>query len=133
MRLLCHCHWQQDRASSITLIIVHGLEGSTDSQYVIGTGSKAWRAGMNVVRMNMRNCGGTENLGPSLYNSSMSHDVGAVVKSLIADDGLESISLAGFSMGGNLVLKLLGELGKQVPRQIRCGRRSTTTIKQLNA
>lgn len=121
MRLLCHCHWQQDRASSITLIIVHGLEGSTDSQYVIGTGSKAWRAGMNVVRMNMRNCGGTENLGPSLYNSSMSHDVGAVVESLIGDDGLESISLAGFSMGGNLVLKLLGELGKQAPPQIRAG------------
>lgn len=121
MRLLCHCHWQQDRASSITLIIVHGLEGSTDSQYVIGTGSKAWRAGMNVVRMNMRNCGGTENLGPSLYNSSMSHDVGAVAESLIREDGLESISLAGFSMGGNLVLKLLGELGKQAPRQIRAG------------
>lgn len=121
MRLLCHCHWQQDRASSMTLIIVHGLEGSTDSQYVIGTGSKAWRAGMNVVRMNMRNCGGTEDLGPTLYNSSMSHDVGAVAESLIREDGLESISLAGFSMGGNLVLKLLGELGKQAPPQIRAG------------
>ena len=60
VQVLCHCHWQEERANSTTMIIVHGLEGSSDSQYVIGTGSKAWRAGMNVVRMNMRNCGGTE-------------------------------------------------------------------------
>ena len=64
----------------MTLIIVHGLEGSSESQYVIGTGSKAWCAGMNVVRMNMRNCGGTEQLGPTLYNSGMSSDVGAVAR-----------------------------------------------------
>src|ERR1700757_2630962 len=74
MQVLCHCHWQTVPSDATTMIIVHGLEGSTESQYVIGTGSKAWRAGMNVVRMNMRNCGGTENLGPTLYNSSMSHD-----------------------------------------------------------
>ncbi len=71
----------------MTLIIVHGLEGSSDSQYVIGTGSKAWRAGMNVVRMNMRNCGGTETLGPTLYNSGMSDDVGAVAETLIREEG----------------------------------------------
>ncbi len=74
----------------MTLIIVHGLEGSSNSQYVIGTGSKAWVAGMNVVRMNMRNCGGTEKLGPTLYNSSMSADVAAVARTLIQDDGCRS-------------------------------------------
>src|SRR5271165_662177 len=66
VQVLCHCHWQPERSASTTVIIVHGLEGSTDSQYVIGSGSKAWCAGMNVVRMNMRNCGGTEQLGHSL-------------------------------------------------------------------
>ncbi len=105
----------------MTLIIVHGLEGSSDSQYVIGTGSKAWAAGMNVVRMNMRNCGDTEHLGPTLYNSSMSGDVGAVAESLIAADGLQKLSFVGYSMGGNLILKLLGEWGAQAPPQVKAG------------
>ena len=103
----------------MTAVVVHGLEGSVDSNYMIGTGSKAWQAGMNVVRMNMRNCGDTEHLGPSLYNSSMSADVGAIVKTLIADQRLPAISLIGYSMGGNLVLKLLGEWSTDVPRQVK--------------
>jgi len=105
----------------MTLIIVHGLEGSSDSQYVIGTGGKAWLAGMNVVRMNMRNCGDTEHLGPTLYNSSMSTDVGAIAKALIADDGLQKLAVVGYSMGGNLILKLLGEWGADAPPQIMAG------------
>jgi len=121
VQVLCHCHWQENRTPATTLIIVHGLEGSSESQYVIGTGSKAWRAGMNVVRMNMRNCGGTEKLGPTLYNSGMSADVGAVVETLIREEGLQKIALMGFSMGGNLVLKLLGEWGKQAPPQVEAG------------
>ena len=44
VQVLCHCHWQADRASAMTLVVVHGLEGSSDSQYVIGTGSKAGSA-----------------------------------------------------------------------------------------
>jgi hypothetical protein len=118
VQVLCHCHWQSDRRSAMTLVIVHGLEGSSESQYVIGTGSKAWLAGMNVVRMNMRNCGGTEHLGPTLYNSSMSGDVGAVAKALIAEDGLQKLAFVGYSMGGNLVLKLLGEWGADAPQQV---------------
>ncbi len=121
VRVLCHCHWQPERTSAMTLIIVHGLEGSSDSQYVIGTGSKAWVAGMNVVRMNMRNCGGTEKLGPTLYNSSMSADVAAVARTLIQDDGLQKLAFVGYSMGGNLVLKLLGEWGAQTPPQVKAG------------
>jgi len=121
MSVLCQCHWQANRSNAMTMIIVHGLEGSTESQYVIGSGSKAWMAGMNVVRMNMRNCGGTERLGPTLYNSSMSHDVGTVAETLIREEGLTSIAIAGFSMGGNLVLKLLGEWAANAPKQIRAG------------
>src|ERR1039457_2410683 len=101
----------------MTLVIVHGLEGSSESGYVIGTGSKAWCAGMNVVRMNMRNCGNTESLGPTLYNSGMSDDVGAVAEALIAEERLQKLALVGFSMGGNLVLKLLGEWGGGAPAE----------------
>ncbi len=117
--VMCSCHWQSDRRSAMTVVIVHGLEGSTESQYVIGTGSKAWIAGMNVVRMNMRNCGGTESLTPTLYHSGMSGDVGAVITALIQEDKLERIAIAGYSMGGNLALKLAGEYGSNPPPQLK--------------
>src|SRR4029077_9740566 len=102
-QVLCHCHWQlaEKKQEALTVIIVHGLEGSSESKYVIGTANKAWTRGMNVVRMNMRNCGGTEQLSPTLYHSGMSDDVGAVARALIEQDGLKRIALVGFSMGGN--------------------------------
>src|SRR5688572_24227348 len=82
VQVLCHCHWQppERKHQAMTVVIVHGLEGSSESQYVIGVGSKAWQEGWNVVRMNMRNCGGTEHLTPTLYHSALSADVGAVVR-----------------------------------------------------
>lgn len=119
VQVLCHCHWQPARSAATTLIIVHGLEGSSESQYVIGTANKAFAAGMNVVRMNMRNCGNTEKLGPTLYHSGMSADVAAVAQALMDEEKLERIGLAGFSMGGNLVLKCAGEWGEHAPRQVK--------------
>jgi hypothetical protein len=74
---------------------------------------------MNVVRMNVRNCGGTEQLGPTLYHSGLSDDVGALVRELVRRDGLARIALVGFSMGGNQVLKLAGELAGAAPPQLR--------------
>ncbi len=111
-QILCHCHWQpaEVRATRPTAIIVHGLEGSSNSQYVIGNANKLWRSGANIIRMNMRNCGATEHLTPTLYHSGLSGDVLAVMRFFISRYGLESISLIGYSMGGNLVLKLAGEL-----------------------
>src|SRR5512143_2292983 len=72
VQVLCHCHWQAERRRAATLVLLHGLEGSSDGQYILGTAGKAWAAGMNVVRMNMRNCGGTERLAPTLYHSGLS-------------------------------------------------------------
>ncbi len=120
-QIRCECHWQpqEDRALRPTAIIVHGLEGSSRSQYVIGNANKLWQAGCNVVRMNMRNCGGTERLTPTLYHSGMSTDVGKVMLFLIEKYALQSISLIGYSMGGNLVLKLGGDLATNAPSQLR--------------
>lgn len=118
VQVLCHCHWQPERRSTLTLMIVHGLEGSSDSQYVIGTGTKAWARGWNVVRMNIRNCGGTEKLAPTLYHSGLSDDIRGVVSTLLDQDKLEHFALAGFSMGGNQVLKCAGEWGTNAPRQL---------------
>ena len=119
IQVLCHCHWQADRARALTVIIVHGLEGSSASQYMLGVTEKALAAGMNVIRYNQRNCGGTDALAPVLYHSGLSNDVAAVAREVIARDGVSRLALAGFSMGGNIVLKLAGEWGSQAPPQFR--------------
>lgn len=115
VQLLGACHWQNDRRSAPTVILVHGLEGSCDSRYVRGIAEKAYRAGFNVIRMNQRTCGGTEHLSPTLYNSGLSSDYRAIVTELARQDGLTRLWLAGYSMGGNLVLKAAGELGHSLP------------------
>jgi uncharacterized protein len=119
VKVLCHCHWQPNREQALTIIIVHGLEGSSDSDYMLGIASKGMAAGMNVVRMNQRNCGGTDGISPTLYHSGRSPDIAAVAHHLISQDRISRFALAGFSMGGNLVLKLAGEWGREGPLQFR--------------
>ena len=86
---------------------------------MLGIAAKGLALGMNVVRMNQRNCGGTEALAPTLYHSGRSQDIAAVAQNLIEQDHISRFALAGFSMGGNLVLKLAGEWGSAGPRQFR--------------
>ena len=119
VQVLCHCHWQADRTKPLTIVIVHGLEGSSESQYALGVTEHALAAGMNVVRYNQRNCGGTDALAPVLYHSGLSDDVAAVARELIERDRVSQLALVGFSMGGNLVLKLAGEWGSHGPSQFR--------------
>jgi uncharacterized protein len=117
VEVLCHCHWQQDRKNALTVITVHGLEGSSESQYMLGIAAKGMAAGMNVVRMNQRNCGGTDALSPTLYHSGRSRDIAAVAENLLRQDRVSRFALTGFSMGGNLVLKLAGEWSREAPPQ----------------
>lgn len=117
VQVLCHCHWQNDRQNALTVIIVHGLEGSSESQYMLGIAAKGTAVGMNVVRMNQRNCGGTDALSPTLYHSGRSQDIAAVAQNLIRQNQISRFALVGFSMGGNLVLKLAGEWGREAPPQ----------------
>jgi uncharacterized protein len=117
--VLCHCHWQPKREEVLTVLVVHGLEGSSDSGYAMGVAQKGLAAGMNVVRVNQRNCGGTDHLAPTLYNSSLSGDVAAVARNVVEQDKVRGFALAGFSMGGNLVLKAAGEWGAQAPPEFR--------------
>jgi uncharacterized protein len=117
--VLCHCHWQSEPGSRPTVLLVHGLEGSSFSQYMLGNAAKAWAAGSNVIRMNMRNCGGTEHLSPTLYHSGLSGDVDAVMRALAKEKNLTAFALVGYSMGGNLVLKLAGDLGEDAPAHLK--------------
>ena len=119
MKVRCWCRWQADRTQALTLVVVHGLEGSTESQYMMGVARNGLAAGMNVVLMNQRNCGGMDHCAPTLYNSSLSADVAAVAGDLIEKEGVSRFALIGFSMGGNLVLKCAGEWGTGGPREFK--------------
>ena len=101
----------------MTLIVVHGLEGSSESRYMLGVAEKGLAAGMNVVLMNQRTCGGTDSLAPTLYHSGRSGDVLAVAQHLVQQEGIRQFALCGYSMGGNLVLKAAGESGDGGPKE----------------
>ncbi|HEX6184820.1 MAG TPA: alpha/beta fold hydrolase [Pyrinomonadaceae bacterium] len=114
--VLLHCRWQEERRAAPTLLLLHGLEGSSDSLYILGTARKAHAEGFNVVAMNMRNCGGTEHLAATLYHSGMTGDIRHVLlEELAGRERLTQIFLAGFSMSGNMVLRLAGEYGADFP------------------
>ena len=92
------------------VILVHGLEGSSDAGYARSLTQSALLAGYAAHRFNMRSCRGTEHLsGKTLYHSGQTADLLAVVKAIRRR---APIFLAGFSLGGNVVLKLAGELGE---------------------
>src|SRR6185436_12721669 len=78
-QVLARCRWQPDRNHNPTLVMWHGLEGSAASRYMIATAAKAFGRGFNAVRMNIRNCGGTEHLTPTLYHGGLTHDLRVVV------------------------------------------------------
>jgi len=118
-RIRGDCHWQARPQERPTLVLVHGLEGSSDSAYMRGLAERAFAAGWNAVRLNQRNCGGTEALTPTLYHSGRSSDFRAVLAELIERDRLLEIFFAGYSMGGNLVLKMAGEIADGAPKQLR--------------
>jgi uncharacterized protein len=118
-KLRADCHMHENPRNHSTIVLLHGLEGSSDSGYMLGIAEKAWVAGFNVVRLNQRNCGGTENLTPTLYHSGLSGDIRSVIFELIERDALPEIFAVGFSMGGNLVLKMAGEFEDAAPSQLR--------------
>jgi uncharacterized protein len=114
-RVVADCHWQADRWERPTLLALHGLNGSSDAHYMKGIAAKAFARGMNVVRLNQRNCGATEHLAAGLFHSGLTADAAHVVHELATVDGLTSIAVSGYSLGGNLALKLAGEYGSHPP------------------
>jgi predicted alpha/beta-fold hydrolase len=92
------------------IFMVHGLEGSGDAGYIRSLSTVALRAGFAAHRFHMRTCGGTEHLCQTLYHAGLTSDLLAVLREF-RRDGRAPAFLAGFSLGGNVVLKLAGELG----------------------
>src|SRR5437763_5599044 len=117
-RVAADSHWQPEPWTRPTILALHGLNGSSDAHYMRGIASKAFQRGMNVVRLNQRNCGDTEHLSAGLFHSGLTHDARQVIAELTGVDGLPDIAVAGYSLGGNLALKLAAEYGDAPPRQL---------------
>ena len=117
-RVVADCHWQARPRDHPTLLALHGLNGSSDAHYMKGLAAKAFARGMSVVRLNQRNCGDTEHLSAGLFHSGLTTDAAQVIHELTHVDGLPAIALAGYSLGGNLALKLAGEYGAFAPRAL---------------
>jgi predicted alpha/beta-fold hydrolase len=118
-RVLAHIHWQDTPSAHPTLVLLHGLEGSSHAHYMRGIADKALRSGFNVVRLNQRNCGGTEHLSEGLYHSGLTQDVLAVIAELQATERLSAIVVCGYSLGGNLALRVAGQVGDAPPSWLR--------------
>ncbi|HKW97616.1 MAG TPA: alpha/beta fold hydrolase [Bryobacteraceae bacterium] len=101
---------QPDGEKRGELMLVHGMEGSAQSGYMLTMAQAGLEAGYTVHRFNIRTCGGTEHLCNTLYHSGLTTDLHAVLRQF-CDEGRTPAHVVGYSLGGNMVLKLAGELG----------------------
>jgi predicted alpha/beta-fold hydrolase len=117
-RVLAQGYWQPRPWERATIIGLHGLNGSSDAPYMKGIAAKAFERGMNVLLLNQRNCRDTEHLCAGLFHSGLTADVAHVIDELTEVDRLPAIFVAGYSLGGNLALKLAGEYGAFAPASL---------------
>ena len=109
-----------DRKHSRLAIIGHGLEGESSAKYIRGMSLALQKRGWDTLAWNCRGCSGEPNRLLRSYHSGVSDDLGHVVDHAIAQ-GYQSVALIGFSLGGNIVLKYLGEQGSGIPPEVKAG------------
>ena len=105
--------WSRVGASRV-VVVTHGLEGSSNRSYVLGMVRAFNRRGWDAVAMNFRGCSGESNRLLRFYHSGVSEDLWEVLAHVRAV-GYQTIAAIGFSLGGNVALKLMGDLGAQAP------------------
>ena len=99
-------------------LLLHGLEGTLRSNYLPGLARECGRAGLQVAAFTFRSCDGLETHAPRLYHGGETTDLALVVRRLVEEDANRPIALVGVSLGGNVLLKWLGESAADVPEQV---------------
>jgi predicted alpha/beta-fold hydrolase len=114
VRILTRASWHPGRREEHgTLVLVHGLGGTSERGYMVSAGRLAWQRGWHVVRMNLRGAGESESRYPGLYNSGLDSDLRAVLGVVAHQTPL--LAVGGFSLGGNLALLAVGRAADQIP------------------
>jgi uncharacterized protein len=101
------------------LLLLHGLEGGTQSHYAQGLFGEARRLGWGMDLLLHRSCGPELNRLPRFYHSGETEDLAFVLDRLVAERPRASIGVCGVSLGGNVLLKFLGERGERAPAAVR--------------
>ncbi|PQJ23380.1 YheT family hydrolase [Tenacibaculum sp. SG-28] len=104
--------------SKTIVLLIHGLEGSAQSNYMITSASQLNKAGYDTVCLNLRGCSEEDNLLLGTYHSGKTDDIKYVVEYLVSNYNYDNIVLLGFSLGGNLALKYIGEY-KHIPKELK--------------
>lgn len=105
--------------SDRAVIVLHGLEGNTSRPYIRGMAAALSRAGWDVIALNFRGCSGEPNHRLRFYHMGDTEDIHTVIRHVLSADHYGTIALVGFSMGGNVILKYLGEQGERLSPVIR--------------
>ena len=105
--------------SDTLVLLIHGLEGSSESKYMVSATSELNKAGIDTVCFNLRGCSGEDNLLLSTYHSGKTEDVDFVVKYLLHHYTYKKLVIIGYSLGGNLTLKYMGEYADRVPAKVK--------------
>lgn len=109
--------WYEQQSENL-VILCHGLEGNSKRPYMLGMGNLFYINGFDILSWNYRGCGMEMNKTMQFYHSGAIEDLDFIISHALAKNRYHSITLIGFSLGGNLVLKYLGEKGKEIPHQI---------------
>jgi len=107
--------------SKTLVLLIHGLEGSSKSRYIASTSNHLNQKGLDTVCFNLRSCSGEDNLLLSTYHSGKTEDIAFVIEHLLKNYNYNNIVLVGFSLGGNLTLKYLGEYQEKLSSRIKGG------------
>lgn len=116
--ILLELNLQADRTKPL-LVMVHGLSGSSQSPYMLGVAQKAFLQGWSVIRINIRNCGGSEKKTPTLYHAALTDDVEATFDYIAKELPFAPIALAGYSLGGSIITHTVAKWGKRLPSNLK--------------
>lgn len=106
--------------SDTVIIALHGLEGSSESTYILALSKVLNKADVDVVAVNLRGCSGEHNRVLASYHSGKTEDLGAIINHIDKKYDYKNIILVGYSLGGNITLKYLGEQGANLHPKINC-------------